>query len=80
MFNPFSNKKNFTVGAKSAEKKKFFDFDKNWYLRIFEVTYYKFALKLWKLKMADQNVKIYLIGWKINTRLIFNFFTFSSHT
>ena len=53
MKNQYSNTF-FTVRAKSAEKKKFFDFDENWYSGVFEVTYYEFALKIWKFKIADR--------------------------
>ena len=49
-------------------RKKFFDFDENYNWEVFEVTYYEFARKIWKFKMADKNVKIYLIKMKISTR------------
>ena len=29
------------------------DWDENLYLGVFKVTYYEFALKIWKFKMAD---------------------------
>ena len=34
LFNALSGKKKFTVRSKSAENKKFFDFDENWYYGI----------------------------------------------
>ena len=49
-------------------KKKLSNFDENLNSAAFKVTYYEFALKILKFKMADENVKIYLIGVKVSIR------------
>ena len=67
-FNTLNGKKNFTVRAKSAEKKKFSISVKIGARGVFKVIWHKFELKIWKFKIADPNGKIYLIDMKISTR------------
>ena len=47
---PLSSEKNFTDRAKSAEKKTLISM-KIYTQGFFEVTYYEFALKIWKFRM-----------------------------